>query len=201
MKIVVGLGNPGPKYETTRHNAGFLAIDRLVEDWGARGPDDKFEGEVFEASLAGEKILLVKPQTFMNLSGQCVAPLAKFFKVPPDDIIVIHDEADLKPFQLRIKTGGGTAGHNGLKSLDASLGAGATNYHRIRIGVGKPLTLGRPGDTADFLLSRFSDEELGKLDELLGTVKVAAERMIKGDVKGAMTEFNRESAEKREEKK
>lgn len=191
MKIIAGLGNPGPQYETTRHNAGFLAIDRLVDEWRARELGDKYEGEIFEATVRGEKVLLVKPQTFMNLSGKCIGPLVKFYKVAPEDLIVIHDEVDLKPFQLRIKTGGGTAGHNGLKSIDAHVGATATGYHRIRMGVGKPATVGSPhGSTADYVLGQFTDEELEKLDGFLDRVKLAAEKMVDGDVKGAMGEFN-----------
>src|SRR4051794_16113943 len=138
MKIVVGLGNPGPKYETTRHNVGFLAVDRLIDEWKATGPASKHQGEVYQADVRGEKVLLVKPETFMNLSGRCVAPLMVFFKCKPSDLIVIHDDLDLIPFALRIKTGGGTGGHNGLKSLDESLGAGQNGYHRIRIGIGHP---------------------------------------------------------------
>lgn len=188
MKIVAGLGNPGPKYETTRHNAGFLAIDRMVEFWRASGPSSAYEGEVWQCTVGGEKILLVKPQTWMNNSGKCVAPIVKFYKCAPTDVIVIHDEVDLKPMALRIKTGGGTGGHNGLKSLDAHLGAGMTGYHRIRIGVGKSTIM----ETADHVLGQYTDEELKRLDPLLDDVVRATEKIIAGDVRGAMTQFNQD---------
>ena len=190
MKIVAGLGNPGAKYETTRHNAGFLAIDRLIDEWSARGPEDRYEGEVYEATVKSEKVLLVKPQTFMNLSGKCVAPLLKFYKLEPSDLIVIHDEVDLRPPTIRIKSGGGAAGNNGIRSIDASLGN--PNYHRIRIGVGKPAPDAQgPRDTAGHVLAQFTDKELEMLDQTLERVKQAVERMISGDVEGAMNEYNR----------
>jgi PTH1 family peptidyl-tRNA hydrolase len=196
MKIIVGLGNPGPKYETTRHNVGFLAVDRLIERWRAPGPSDKYLAEIYSAERKGEKIALVKPQTFMNLSGKSVGPLFGFHKCKPGDMIVIHDEVDLKPLQLRIKTGGGTGGHNGLKSIDQHLGAGNTGYHRVRIGVGKPGP-DRPGmDTADWVLGQFSDDELTAIDKLLDRVADAIEMILDGDVNGAMTKFNRDDSPK-----
>ncbi|MCM2322381.1 MAG: aminoacyl-tRNA hydrolase [Oligoflexia bacterium] len=191
MKIIAGLGNPGAKYETTRHNAGFLAIDRLVEDWKAKGPARKDQGELYEASVGGERVLLVKPQTYMNNSGRAIGPLFKFFKLTPDDLIVIHDDLDLKPLSLRVKTGGGTGGHNGLKSLDAHLGAGQNGYHRIRVGIGKP----GPQDlipTVDYVLQQFSDSELEKLDPLLDDVARAAEMILRGEIRVAMNKFNTE---------
>jgi peptidyl-tRNA hydrolase, PTH1 family len=190
MWMIVGLGNPGPKYETTRHNVGFLAIDRLIESWRATGPNQKSNGDVYQASLGDKKVLLVKPQTYMNLSGQCVGPLFSFYKCKPEDLIVIHDDLDLKPLTLRIKTGGGTGGHNGLRSIDEHLGAGQTGYHRIRIGIGKPSTLGLRISPVDFVLSPLADEELVQLDTTLDLVKEAAQRIIQGNIQGAMTEFN-----------
>lgn len=198
MKMVVGLGNPGPKYETTRHNAGFLAADRLIEKWRASGPNDTHEGEVFQTSVAGEKVLIIKPQTFMNVSGRCVGPLFKFYKLKPEDLIVIYDDLDLIPLQLRIKTGGGTGGHNGLKSIDEHLGQANNGYHRIRIGIGHPSKVQTPGaarSVVDYVLQQFSDEELDKLDALLDNVSLAVEKIIAGDVRSAMNEFNREKKE------
>lgn len=200
MKIIVGLGNPGPKYETTRHNVGFLAIDRLVDEWKATGPARSNEGEVFQATVKGEKVALIKPQTYMNNSGRTVGPIYKFYKCEPADLIVIHDDLDLKPMAVRIKTGGGTGGHNGLKSIDAHLGAGQTGYHRIRIGIGKP---GMPGlsapslmATADYVLQQYSDAELGELDRVLDVAVQAAEMIVAGDVADAMNRFNGESGSK-----
>ncbi len=195
MKLVAGLGNPEPKYETTRHNAGFLALDYLVDDWKATGPSDVGEGETWQATVRGEKILLVKPLTYMNNSGRCIAPLFKFYKLKPEDLIVIYDDLDLKPNQLRLKTGGGTGGHNGLKSIDAQLGAGLLNYHRVRIGIGRPAP-GNPIPIVNYVLQPYSDAELEGLNQLLPRVAQAVERMIGGDVLGAMTEFNRETVPK-----
>jgi PTH1 family peptidyl-tRNA hydrolase len=190
MKLIAGLGNPGPKYETTRHNAGFLAIDYLIDEWKASGPSAVGEGESWQASVGGEKVLLVKPLTYMNNSGRCIAPLFKFYKLKPEDLIVIHDELDIKVNTLRIKTGGGTGGHNGLKSIDAGLGAGSLNYHRVRVGIGRPAP-GNPIGVVDYVLQPYLDSELDGLNQLFPRLTQAVERMIRGDVLGAMTEFNR----------
>ena len=190
MKIIAGLGNPGPSYETTRHNVGFLAIDTMIDAWKAEGPDIAYEGHIYEAHVGGEKVYLVKPMTYMNNSGKCVAPLMKFYKCQPEDLIVVYDEIDLKPRTIRIKTGGGSAGHNGIRSIDQHLGS--PEYHRIRIGVGRPSpTAEGPRNAADYVLAQFSDEELEGLGPVLERVVLAAERMLKGDVDGAMGEFNR----------
>lgn len=189
MKIIAGLGNPGPKYETTRHNAGFLALDRLIEDWKANGPQVSNQGEIYQAGVAGEKVILIKPQTYMNNSGRCIAPIFKFYKCQPSDLIVIHDDLDLKINTIRIKTGGGNGGHNGLKSIDSHLGAGLLNYHRIRIGIGRPEP-GSPVSTVDYVLQPYRDSELQDLDPILDKVAKAAERILRGDVQGAMNEFN-----------
>lgn len=193
MKLVVGLGNPGPKYETTRHNVGFLAIDRMMSDWNAENTQKKFEAEYSQANVKGEKVLLVKPLTFMNLSGKSVAGFAQFFKLTPQDIIVIHDDLDLKPFSLRIKSGGGSGGHNGLKSIDESLGT--SDYHRIRMGIGHPVGLGLRISPVDYVLQPMSDDELKDLDLFLDRVRDACVRMLTGDIQGAMTEFNRKPNE------
>jgi PTH1 family peptidyl-tRNA hydrolase len=192
MKIVVGLGNPGPKYETTRHNIGFLALDRLVDRWNAGSPQDRNQGEVWTTSVGGEKVLLVKPMTYMNLSGRCVAPIVQFHKVEPSDLIVIYDELDLRPGALRIKTGGGAGGHNGIKSIDESLGAGKTNYHRVRLGIGHPRELGLRIQPADYVLGQFTDDELIEADKLFDRAAEAVELMLKGDVSRAMSLYNRD---------
>lgn len=196
MKIIAGLGNPGPKYETTRHNVGFLAVDRLVEEWKATGPADSFRADVYQATVDGEKILLVKPMTFMNVSGESLGPMMKFYKCAPEDLIVIHDDLDLKPLTLKLKTGGGTGGHNGLKSLDASLG-GQSGYHRVRIGIGHPRGLvdesaqGKHArDVVDYVLQMFTDEELRKLDLLMDDGVRAIRMLVAGQTRQAMNEFN-----------
>jgi len=170
-KIIVGLGNPGPKYETTRHNIGFLALDHLVHFFKASGPIKKNEAELYEASFAGEKIFLIKPQTYMNLSGKSVGPLFHFHKCAPEDLIVIHDDVDLKPLSIRIKTGGGTGGHNGLKSLDEHLGNKNNNYHRIRLGIGRSDQL----PVEKYVLQMFSDEELKNLPNAFEKTQKAIE--------------------------
>ena len=133
MWLVVGLGNPGSQYARTRHNIGFMAIDGLA----AAGVNfaSKFQGECAKVTLGGEDVLLLKPQTYMNLSGQSVQAAMTFYKIPPAQMIVLHDEVDLSLGKLRIKQGGGANGHNGLKDIDARVGA---NYWRIRLGVGRP---------------------------------------------------------------
>jgi peptidyl-tRNA hydrolase, PTH1 family len=193
MKMIIGLGNPGPKYETTRHNVGFLAVDRLVDQWKASGPISKFQGEIFQTDWKGEKIILAKPLTYMNLSGKCVGSLVQFYQCKPEDLIVIHDDLDLKPFTLRIKTGGGTGGHNGLKSIDESVGKDKCGYHRIRIGIGHPSApeINLRISPADYVLQQFSDQELSKLDTLLDEVVQVSEDLIQGKIQAAMTRFNR----------
>ena len=195
MKLVVGLGNPGPKYETTRHNVGFLAIDRLVERWKATGPTSKNKAEIYQATVGGEQVLLIKPQTFMNLSGQSVAPIFSFYKCAADDVIVLHDDLDLKPISMRLKTGGGAGGHNGLKSMDECLGAANNGYHRVRLGIGHPTALSLRIAPVDYVLQNFTDSELIGLDPLLNQVGQAIELIIGGQMKKAMNEFNRKESE------
>lgn len=198
MKIVAGLGNPGPKYETTRHNAGFLAVDRLVDSWKATGPHYESKGQLYQATVAGEKVLLVKPETFMNNSGECIAPLMKFYKCKPEDLVVVYDELDLKPLQLRLKTGGGSGGHNGIKSIDQCLGSESTGYHRVRIGIGHPARGVHPSaensharSVVDYVLQNFTDDELAELDKTLDDVSQACELLIRGEATRAMTAFNK----------
>lgn len=136
MLLLVGLGNPGPEYARNRHNVGFMAADAIVRRHNLSAPRTCFQGDISEGTLAGEKILVLKPQTFMNESGRAVGEAARFYKIAPADIIVFYDEIDLAPGKLRVKTGGGAAGHNGIRSIDAHLGD--KGYRRVRIGVGHP---------------------------------------------------------------
>ena len=135
MLLIVGLGNPGAQYAQNRHNVGFMAVDAIHRRHGFSPWRRRLQGEISEGTLAGEKVLLLKPQTYMNESGRAVQAAAAFYKLPTADIVVVHDEVDLAPGKTRMKTGGGAAGHNGLRSIDAALGAG---YRRLRIGVGHP---------------------------------------------------------------
>lgn len=162
MWLIVGLGNPGPEYERTRHNIGFMAIDRLAEG-GARF-NKKFDGLVLQTEIAGEKCILLKPQTYMNLSGKSVQAAAAFYKSPPDHIIVLHDELDLPLGRLRIKQGGGANGHNGLKDIDEKLGP---DYWRIRLGIGHP---GNKEQVHDHVLSRFAPEEMDVAEKVLAAL-------------------------------
>src|ERR1700682_2933235 len=135
MRLVVGLGNPGLRYAKNRHNIGFLAVEAIARRHGFPAFRDRFKGELSEGQLGGEKRLLLRPQTFMNESGESVLAAASFYKIPPSEIVVIHDEIDLRPGKLRVKRGGGAAGHNGLRSIDALIGP---EYWRGRDGGGDP---------------------------------------------------------------
>lgn len=190
MKLIIGLGNPGPKYETTRHNVGFLAIDRLQERWSAAGPLKKFNGEIFQARFKNQTVLLAKPLTMMNLSGKCVQQIFQFYQLKPEDLVVLHDDLDLALHTFRIKKGGGTGGHNGLKSLEDSLGKDQNGFYRIRFGISHPKSLGLKISPVDYVLQPFSDLELNKLDELFNQAARAVELILEGNVSQAMTQFN-----------
>ena len=151
MFLIVGLGNPGAEYQGTRHNVGFMVADALAEAYKFSSFKSKFDGLIAEGSIDGEKCLLLKPQTYMNLSGNSVIKAASFYKILPENIIVIHDDMDLQPGQMKSKLGGGAGGHNGLKSIDSHIGQ---NYNRIRLGVGHPQAGGEA--VVNHVLSRFS---------------------------------------------
>lgn len=155
MWLFVGLGNPGGAYAGNRHNAGFMALDAIREEHPAFGPyRAKFHGQIAEGRLGGDKVLLLKPETYMNNSGQSVVAAAAFYKILPDRIVAFHDELDLASGDVRVKKGGGTAGHNGLKSIQAHLGT--PDFWRVRIGIGHP---GDRNRVSDYVLSDFSKAE------------------------------------------
>ena len=162
MKLIVGLGNPGAKYEMTRHNIGFLIVDRVAQKLGIEISKDKFKGKFNKKNYNAEEIVLLKPFTYMNLSGESVLPASKFFKIEPKDILVIHDELDIEFGKIKFKKGGGLAGHNGLKSIAASLSK--QEFNRLRVGIGRPITR---VSIADYVLQRFSNEEEAELDYLI----------------------------------
>src|SRR4051812_21182127 len=164
MLLVVGLGNPGKEYAAHRHNVGFMAVDELASRVRAVSFRDKFSGEYAKAEIAGEPAILLKPMTFMNESGRSVQPAMAFFKVAPKDLIVLHDELDLPFGDVRLKMGGGHAGHNGLRSIMASVGNG--DFGRVRVGIGRPPP-GFRGDVADYVLSGFDPVERASLPDLL----------------------------------
>jgi PTH1 family peptidyl-tRNA hydrolase len=167
MKLIIGLGNPGKEYELTRHNAGFLAVNALaVSEDGVWKNDDKRKAEVCKIEVNGESVILAKPTTFMNASGEAVQALLSFYKVPLEDLLIVHDEMDVAPQQLRFKQGGGDAGHNGLTSIMESLGT--DNFVRLRLGIGRPLGEHRP-PTSDYVLGPLSPkDDLNILDVVAG---------------------------------
>ena len=161
MFLVVGLGNPGPAYVGNRHNIGFMAVDEIVRRHGFSPWRTKFQGEIADGVVDGKKALVLKPMTYMNDSGRSVLAAATFYKNSPEDIIVFHDEIDLAPGKLRVKRGGGHAGHNGLRSIHAGLGA---DYARVRMGVGHP---GDKGEVKNYVLKDFSKADQEWLDPML----------------------------------
>jgi PTH1 family peptidyl-tRNA hydrolase len=179
MQIWVGLGNPGPRYALHRHNVGFMAVD-VIADMHAFGPvQTKFSGWVQEGRIGAQKILLLKPATFMNESGRSVGEALRFYKLGADALTVFHDELDLAPFKVKVKQGGGHAGHNGLRSIDqhcASLGAPA--YRRIRLGIGHP---GHKDRVTGHVLGPFAKAEEDELAAMLGALGAEAEWLAKGD--------------------
>jgi peptidyl-tRNA hydrolase, PTH1 family len=154
MRLIVGLGNPGGKYARNRHNIGFMAIDAIARRYGFAAPRSRFKGELAEGTIASERRMLLLPQTFMNLSGEAVLAAMSFYKIQPAEIVVIHDELDLRPGKVRVKRGGGAAGHNGLRSIDALIGQ---DYWRIRLGIGHP---GHKELVLPYVLHDFPSDEM-----------------------------------------
>jgi PTH1 family peptidyl-tRNA hydrolase len=192
VKLIVGLGNPGIEYQFTPHNAGFLAVDRIAEDFGVMLTNRRGKALTARAKLAGQDVLLAKPETFMNLSGLSVAALIQEFEVSSADIIVLYDELALPLGTIRIRPDGRSNGHNGVKSISRVLGT--EEWLRIRIGVGKPtLADGREikASGKDYLLSPMRKQELAVLDEVLDRVRSAVETVLTQGVSAAMNEFNR----------
>jgi peptidyl-tRNA hydrolase, PTH1 family len=192
VKLIVGLGNPGIEYQFTPHNAGFLAVDRIAEDCGAVVANRRGRALTARAKLAGQDVLLAKPETFMNLSGLSVAALIEEFEISPEDVIVLYDELALPLGTIRIRERGSANGHNGVKSISGVLGT--EEWLRIRIGVGKPaLADGREikAGGKDYLLSPMRKQELAVLDEVLDRVRGAVETVLTEGVGAAMNKFNR----------
>lgn len=167
IRLIVGLGNPGPEHELDRHNAGFWFVDAVARAHGATlAREGKFHGDVGRARIGGEPVFLLEPATWMNRSGQAVAALAHFYRIAPDEILVVHDELDLPPGQAKLKKGGGHAGHNGLKDIQARLGS--ADFWRLRIGIGHPRTLELNQQVADFVLHRPTREQQQAIDDAIG---------------------------------
>jgi len=182
MKLFVGLGNPGSEYAGNRHNVGFMAVDRIAAAHGFGPWRRKFQALAADGEIAGEKILILKPQTYMNESGRAVGEAARFLKLGEEDIVVFYDEIDLAPGKLKVKTGGGNAGHNGLRSISAHLG---NDYVRVRIGIGHP---GVKELVARWVLNDFAKADHEWLDPLLEAVATAAPRLARNDQSRFLTD-------------
>ena len=184
-RLIVGLGNPGPEYEATRHNVGFWFVDQLADKLKVSlAPQTKFYGR---AGRIGE-LWLLQPTTYMNRSGQSVAALANFYKISPAEILVIHDELDLPPGGIRLKQGGGNGGHNGLKDIQAKIGT--PDFWRLRLGIGHPRTLGLSQQVADFVLHQPRKEELPDIEHALARCLLAWPKLSAGDFAGAQQQLH-----------
>jgi len=185
IRLIVGLGNTGPEYEDTRHNAGFWFADAVADDLGARfAHERKFHGEVARGKLAGNEVWLLKPSTYMNRSGQAVVAFALFYKILPHQMLLAHDELDLPPGDIRLKLGGGTAGHNGLKDTQARLST--PEFWRMRIGIGHPRTLQLQQDVADFVLHRPRKDEAELIDQAIERGQRVVDLLVAGKHEAAM---------------
>ncbi len=185
MKLFIGLGNPGNQYAGHRHNVGFMALDEIARRHGFPAWRKKFRGEVSEGTLDGTKVLLIKPQTYMNESGRSAGEAMRFFKLEPSDVTVFHDELDLVPGKIRVKTGGGAAGHNGLRSIIQQIGA---DYVRVRIGIGHP---GHKDRVHGYVLNDFARADQTWLEPLLDEMARAAGYLAAGDAPRFMSEVAR----------
>lgn len=187
MKLIVGLGNPGREYAATRHNIGFMAIDNLAHKLGLAVEKKKFKALVGQGQIKSERVLLAKPQTYMNLSGEAVAALLRWHKLGPADLIVVYDDMDLPPGKLRIRPEGGSGGHKGMESIIWSLST--ENFPRLRIGVGKPENPNFDG--ADFVLSRLTGDDFKTFEESVNLAVEAIHCIVCEGLEIAMNEYNR----------
>ncbi|MEO6154029.1 MAG: aminoacyl-tRNA hydrolase [Croceibacterium sp.] len=175
MQLWAGLGNPGPKYALDRHNVGFMALDVIADVHGFGPVQKKFSGWMQEGTIGGEKVLLLKPATFMNESGRAVAEALRFYKLDIGALTVFHDELDLAPFKVKVRTGGGLAGHNGLRSIDQHLGP---DFRRVRLGIGHP---GHKDRVTGYVLGNYAKAELDNLAAMLGAIASDAAWLAAGD--------------------
>lgn len=195
MWLVVGLGNPGAKYAETRHNIGFMVVDQLARKAGVSF-NTQFKAQVARSDFKSERVIFMKPQTFMNLSGESVQPAASFFKVPPEQIIVVHDDIDLDVGQLKFKLGGGHGGHNGLRDIDKRLGP---NFLRVRAGVGRPQH--KSAAVHSHVLGRFADSEIDEVRKLIDRSCDAVELMVGEGLKAAQNRFQVKKPKKKKPQK
>ncbi|MCX5589860.1 aminoacyl-tRNA hydrolase [Alcaligenes endophyticus] len=190
IRLIIGLGNPGPEYEATRHNAGFWLADHIADDLHGRFTLEKgFFAEVAKVRFEGEVLLIAKPSTFMNRSGQAAGALTRFFKLTPEQVLVLHDELDLLPGQVKLKQGGGHAGHNGLRDIQSALGS--PNFWRLRLGIGHPRSLGLAQQVAAFVLSAPRQTEIDQISLVIDRCRIALPALLQGD----MTKANRQLRE------
>jgi PTH1 family peptidyl-tRNA hydrolase len=175
MQLWVGLGNPGPRYAMNRHNVGFMAVDAIAELHDFDAPKKRFNGWTIEARLGTEKLILLKPATFMNESGQSIGEAMRFYRLAPQDVTVFHDELDLAPFKVKVKLGGGTAGHNGLRSTEAHIGP---DFRRVRIGIGHP---GHKDRVHGYVLGNYAKADIEPLSDMLGAIAAEAHWLAAGD--------------------
>jgi PTH1 family peptidyl-tRNA hydrolase len=175
MQLWVGLGNPGAKYAMNRHNVGFMAVDAIADLHRFDLPKKRFNGWAIEARLGNEKLILLKPATFMNDSGQSIGEAMRFYRLEPGDVTVFHDELDLAPFKVKVKVGGGTAGHNGLRSAAAHIGP---DFRRVRLGIGHP---GHKDRVHGYVLGNYAKAEIDPLADMLGAVAAEAHWLAEGD--------------------
>jgi len=185
MQLLVGLGNPGTKYARNRHNIGFMLMDTMADHFRANGWKQKFRGELAECTVDGQKLYLFKPLTFMNLSGEAVGELIRFYKIPVEAVCVFHDELDLPSGKIRVKQGGGAGGHNGLKSLDQHIG---DPYWRVRVGIGHP---GDKDLVSPYVLSDFSTQELDEQEKLARVMVEKLPELVAGKEAKFMSEVAR----------
>ena len=184
MRLFVGLGNPGSDYAKNRHNIGFMAVDEIVHRYSFAPFRSKFQGQLCEGKIAGQKVLILKPTTYMNESGKAVQAAMAFYKLPIQDIIVFHDEMDLVAGKIRMKTGGGHAGHNGVRSIQSHIGSG---FQRVRLGVGHP---GDKEKVVGHVLNDFSKADQQWLDKMIEAIGENADLLIKGEDSGFMSKVS-----------
>ena len=189
IQIIAGLGNPGPEYETTRHNAGFWFVDNLAHRLNVSfNRDRSFNADVAKVKVAGSDIWLIKPQTYMNRSGQSVAALMRFYKLTAEQLLVVHDELDLMPGVIKMKKGGGTGGHNGLKDIQAHLST--SDWWRLRIGIGHPRELNLVQEVADFVLHKPSKEHLSEIEKAIERGLDVMPQLLSGEVARAVAQLH-----------
>lgn len=185
MKLLVALGNIGKEYKETRHNFGFLLLDKIASNHQFSLSGVKYKSEILTGNIGNEKIIAIKPQTFMNLSGEAVISIMSFYKIAIEDILVFHDDLDLAIGKVKVKIGGGNAGHNGLKSIDANIGS---NYMRLRLGIGRPQNA--EFEVSNFVLGKFSKDEKIIVEEVNEKCSKLIARLLENDMAGFMNEFS-----------